>query len=136
MISIAMASRNQRKQMTHLIFAYGTLMRGFSRHFHLADQEFVGLARTQPLYRMVNCGTYPGLLHASPGNSLEGEIWRVSQACLARLDGAEGVEESLYSRQPIRLLPPYADESVDAYFYLRPTEGMADCGTRWTVVGT
>lgn len=115
----------------HLIFAYGTLMRGFERHRHLADQVFVSEVRTQPLYRMVNCGTYPGLLHADSGKSIEGELWRVSSACLEALDEVEAVDERLYAREPVLLMPPNADVPVHGYFYLPDTSGMPDCGTRW-----
>ena len=86
----------------HLIFVYGTLKRGFCRAHLLTGQQFLGEARTQPLYRMFNCGTYPGLkLVPKDGLPIVGELWSVDSECLARLDREEGVAEGLYRRQLI-----------------------------------
>jgi len=114
-----------------LLFVYGTLMRGGCRAGALAGQRFVGEASTEPRYRMVNCGTYPGLLEAASGRSIYGEVWEVSAACLPRVDQVVGVDEGLYERRPIRLREPFADRPVEAYFYLPSTAGMPDCGDRW-----
>jgi gamma-glutamylcyclotransferase (GGCT)/AIG2-like uncharacterized protein YtfP len=113
------------------IFAYGTLMRGFCRHQALQDQTFLGVARTVPRYRMVNCGDYPGLLDDEPGIAIWGEVWEVTPECLMRLDEVEGVDEKLYVRKPIRLQAPFDQDLVLAYFYARSTEGLPDCGDRW-----
>jgi gamma-glutamylcyclotransferase (GGCT)/AIG2-like uncharacterized protein YtfP len=117
--------------MSTCIFVYGTLMRGDCRHGALAGQEFVGDARTVAAYRMYDVGTYPALVEATDGLEIEGEVWRVDAACLARLDGVEGVDEGLYARRPIRLQAPFEATRVDAYIYLQSTTGMTDCGPRW-----
>lgn len=114
------------------IFVYGTLKRGQCRHQHLAGQTFVAVARTVSKYRMVNVGDYPGLLRDSQGLSIEGEIWDVDAACLARLDVVESVADGEYSREPIELLDQESGSTTEAYFYLRPTVGCPDCGTVWT----
>lgn len=113
------------------IFLYGTLMRGFCRHHHLEGQEFIAEVRTRPLYRMVNCGSYPGLLRAEAGNSIEGELWAVDADGLERLDEVEGVADGLYSREPVSLAPPYDREQAQAYFFRQFDENYPDCGTRW-----
>lgn len=113
------------------LFVYGTLMRGGCRAGALVGQRFVGEASTEPRYRMVNCGTYPGLLEASPGRSIYGEVWEVKADCLPRLDEVEGVHLGLYERRPVWLRHPFADRPVEAYFYLPSTAGMPDCGVRW-----
>ena len=117
--------------MSTLVFVYGTLMRGDCRHSALGGQEFVGEGRTVAAYRMYDVGTYPALVETADGLEIEGEVWRVDAACLARLDGVEGVDEGLYARRPIRLQPPFDTTPVVAYFYRLSTSGMPDCGSRW-----
>lgn len=117
--------------MPALIFVYGTLMRGDCRHAVLAGQQFMGEARTEPAYRMFDVGTFPGLVEAADGLEVEGEVWRVDERCLARLDAVEGVDEGLYARRPIRLQAPFETAPVEAYFYLQSTAGLRDCEWRW-----
>lgn len=118
-----------------LLFFYGTLMRGGCRAGVLEGQRFVGEASTERRYRMVNCGSYPGLLEVAPGRSIFGEVWEVGTNLLSRLDRIEGVAEGVYARRAIRLRPPFADQTVEAYFYLLTTAGMPDCGDRWNNEG-
>lgn len=112
-----------------LLFVYGTLKRGFCRAGFLAGQKFLGEVQTEPLYRMYNCGSYPGLRAESPGLAIQGELWEVDAECLMRLDVEEGVDEELYERRAIQLSPHRED--VEAYFYLRSVAGMPDCGDCW-----
>lgn len=117
--------------MSHLVFVYGTLMRGDCRHGALEGQQFVGCGTTVAAYRMYDVGSYPALVEADGGRSITGEVWRVDAACLARLDEVEGVDEGLYARRSIRMQPPFDHEAVEAYFFLQSTAGMRDCGGRW-----
>jgi gamma-glutamylcyclotransferase (GGCT)/AIG2-like uncharacterized protein YtfP len=117
--------------MANNIFVYGTLMRGDCRHGALAGQKFLGDATTVPRYRMYDVGTYPALVESPDGLAIEGELWSVDDACLARLDDMEGVPEGLYARRPITLQPPLDGTAAQAYFFLRSTLGMTDCGPRW-----
>ncbi len=113
------------------LFVYGTLKRGLCRAFALAGQTFVGDAATRPLYRMYNCGTYPGLVKSHRGLSIRGELWIVDEGCLDRLDEIEGVAENQYQRESIDLLHPYQQQQVEAYFYRYDISGLADCGDCW-----
>lgn len=113
------------------IFVYGTLMRGDCRHGVLAGQTFLGEAKTDPRYRMYDVGTYPALVESAGGLAIEGELWSVDDACLARLDEVEGVPEGLYARRPIKLQPPFEGTAAQAYLFLKCTSGMAYCGPRW-----
>ncbi len=119
----------------HLIFVYGTLKRGFCREHFLAGQSFLTEARTLPKYCMYHCGTYPGLQPAEDGLSILGELWSVDEACLARLDREEGVDEGLFSRSVIELArslsESVADEPVEAYFYRLSVVGFRSCGHSW-----
>jgi gamma-glutamylaminecyclotransferase len=116
-----------------LVFVYGTLMRGECYHAALADQQFVGTAITSPQYRLFHCGSYPALIEtqSGSGNRIEGEVWRVSTACLTRLDEVEGVHEGLYERRSVALEVGTSDEAVEAYFYLQDVSTLPDLGTRW-----
>jgi gamma-glutamylaminecyclotransferase len=114
------------------IFVYGTLKRGSRNHRLLQDQRFVGAARTPPAFRLYQLDGYPGMVAAAEdGRSIEGEIWEVDAACLAKLDDLEGVAEGLYARGPIALLPPYAGETVEGYLYRQSVAGRRDLGTRF-----
>lgn len=115
------------------IFVYGTLKRGYERAFVLQGQRLLGEAATRPRYRIFDCGEYPGLVDAEQGVSIHGELWSVDSACLRRLDEVEGVAYRLYERREVQLLEPYADAPVQAYFYLRSTNGLPDCGNCWPV---
>jgi gamma-glutamylcyclotransferase (GGCT)/AIG2-like uncharacterized protein YtfP len=120
-----------RNQWMAKLFVYGTLKRGYSRSTALQGEAFLGTVKTQALYRMYNCGNYPGLVESPDGLSIEGELWEVSSECLKRLDEIEGVGIKLYQRKKVFLKAPHDRELVETYLYLRSTQGMPDCGTRW-----
>ena len=120
-----------------LVFVYGTLMRGECRHGALAGQIFVGHATTQPHYRLYHCGSYPALVEvaAGTGNRIEGEVYRVSAACLAELDEIEGVDEGLYERSPVALEDSPAVHQIaapiEAYLYRQDVSAFEDLGIAW-----
>src|SRR5580658_691009 len=115
-----------------LVFVYGTLKRGGSNHFLLAGQQFVGAARTRAGFALYDLDGYPGMVvDASAAEGIAGEVWSVDAACLAELDRLEGTGEGLYRRDKIPLEAPFADESVDAYLYLRSVSGRPRTGPDW-----
>lgn len=75
---------------TFLLFVYGTLKRGGARHHALADQRFLGEARTRPLYSLRHLGEYPGLLPSFRGLVVHGELYEVDEARREMLDDLEG----------------------------------------------
>src|SRR4051812_17504678 len=96
----------------HLIFVYGSLKRGGRNAHELAGQKFVGPARSVPGYRLFDLGESPGMVaYPADTNGVEGEIWAVDDARLARLDRFEGTPH-LYRREPLKLLPPFADREI------------------------
>ncbi len=114
------------------VFVYGTLKRGGHNHRYLAGQEFLGEARTASGYTLYALGDYPGMVRSSaPGHEVAGEVWAVDAAGLAGLDELEGVAEGLYERVPVTLAPPFADDPVETYLYLRSLEGRAAIGSKW-----
>ena len=65
---------------TFTLFVYGTLKRGGCRHAPLACQRFLGEARTAPLYRLYDLGSYPGLVPADEGGDVvHGELYEVAR---------------------------------------------------------
>ncbi|MCS6852785.1 MAG: gamma-glutamylcyclotransferase [Gemmataceae bacterium] len=109
------------------LFVYGTLRRGHKAHHLLNGQKFLGEARTQPLYRLLDRGPYPCLVLDPPrGCAVHGEIWQVSDDLLPVLDRYEGPE---FHREPVAL---EGDPSpTQAYFFHGDTAGYPDCGDRW-----
>ncbi len=117
-----------------LVFVYGTLKRHGSNHRFLAGQEFVGEARTVGGYILHALGDYPGMVRSTDtAHSVTGEIWKVSASCLAALDALEGLDEGLYARESIKLAPPFHQEIVQTYLYLRSAEGRPVLGDTWKV---
>ena len=112
------------------VFVYGTLKRGHCRHFALADQRFVTAARTLPLYRMVNLGSYPAITESGT-TSVTGEVYEVTDDCLALLDDIESVADAEYRRAPVRLVPPHDTVQAEAYFYCADLSSLPDHGDTW-----
>jgi gamma-glutamylaminecyclotransferase len=115
------------------IFVYGTLKRGGSNHRFLGGQRFVGTARTEPAFRLYQLDGYPGMVGAPGGLSIEGEIWEVDDAALARLDELEGTAVGLYRRVPVTLLPPHHLLEVETYLCLQSMAGRRELGTQFDV---
>ncbi len=114
------------------VFVYGTLKRGCLNHHYLAGQKFIGETRTAPGYTLYALGDYPGMVRSTDASHhVLGEVWTVDAACLAALDELEGVNEGLYERIPIRLVPPFAEQPVQSYLYLRSLESRTAIGSNW-----
>jgi gamma-glutamylcyclotransferase (GGCT)/AIG2-like uncharacterized protein YtfP len=115
-----------------LVFVYGTLKRGGSNHRFMEDQTLVGTASTAAGFALYDLGGYPGLVPAPGGTgAVSGEVWSVDEACLARLDELEGTAEGLYRRENVPLAGPFAASAVQAYVYLKGTEGRPPLGSAW-----
>ena len=111
------------------IFVYGTLKSGQQSNAMLAGQEFVGPARTMPIYRLHGLGWHPGLvLDKENGLSVHGELWAVDATTLAKLDEYEGVPH-WFSRDFIAIADRAGD--VQAYFFNGPVPDDAPSGDRW-----
>ena len=115
-----------------LLFVYGTLKRGGRNYFRLADQEFVGEVVTAPLYRVIDLGPHPGLVHEVPGLAVRGELFLVDARCLAELDALEEVPGP-FVREPIAV---EGYEVVWAYYMNTPPPAGAPSGDRWPLPAT
>ena len=83
------------------IFTYGTLLSAEPNHYVLRGSRCIGAARTPPRFKLVDVGTYPGML-AGGNTSVVGELYEVTEAVLAALDRLEG-HPRYYLRAPIVL---------------------------------
>ena len=117
--------------LSQLVFVYGSLKRGYALHALLRGQLYLGDAVTQPLYRLFDLGSYPGLVEWPDGLAIHGEIYQVDFECLRRLDEAEGVDERLYARRGIRLQTEFEARDVHAWFWLRTVANLRDCSVAW-----
>jgi gamma-glutamylaminecyclotransferase len=85
----------------HLIFTYGTLMRGEINHGLLATARFAAEAQTEPCFELFDLGHFPAM--STGGQTVvRGEVYAVDDQTLVRLDRLEGHPE-FYQRTPIRL---------------------------------
>lgn len=113
----------------HLVFVYGSLKAGFYNHPCLTEcgAESLGAARTVERYSMVKGPAYPFLIHARDmgGNALiAGEVYRVDDECLARLDRLES-HPRFYKRELVGIVtrPPF-NESLLAWVYFLNLNGQ------------
>ena len=114
------------------IFVYGTLKRGCCNHHFLAGQNFIGEARTAPGFRLFDLGGHPGMVvRPDDTEGVAGEIWEVDEDCLARIDALEGIAEAWYRREPVPLLPPFANRGIEAYSYPHDVTGRREVGSVW-----
>lgn len=121
------------------IFVYGTLKRGLSNHRWIAGQQFITEARTAPVYRMYDCGGFPGMvLVEQDGVSIVGEIWEVDEAGRRKLDVLEDVEGGEYALEPVKLAAEEGSRngmihpmSTFTYIYKRPVQGLPDADVEW-----
>lgn len=126
--------------LTDYLFVYGTLKRGGHNHRLLATAAFVGDARTERRFRLIDCGPYPAMLeHADAPLEIRGELYRITASLLPSLDELED-EGKLYRRVTIPIA--YVDNagagnaSVVAWTYLwlgRPDRFPLVPGDAWSI---
>lgn len=85
----------------HLVFVYGTLMKGEQHHEVLMHTKFVGPSETLPSYDLVQIDYYPAMIPGG-GTTIRGELYEVDDATLAKLDELEEVPH-YYVRETIAL---------------------------------
>lgn len=104
--------------MPHLVFVYGTLMKGELHHTTIAHARYVRAAATRPAYDLVQIDYYPALI-AGGTHRVPGELYEVDDQTLARLDRLEEVPD-YYERLVITL-----DDGTEAQAYVMPRERAA-----------
>lgn len=117
-----------------IIFVYGTLKRSGSNHTLLFRQEYLGDAQTVPGHTLYALGDYPGMVRSlNDAHGVKGELWSVDHECLQELDKLEGIDEGLYERAEVALLPNPIAPAAQTYFYLRPVGAGDAIGSTWPV---
>ncbi len=117
-----------------LLFVYGTLKRGGTRHGFLSQAEFLGPARTGLRCRLYDCGGYPGLVIDPTGYAVSGELYVIPPSCLEMCDVEEGTEEGLYRRRRIPVVREgMSGRAVRAWTYCwqRSVASLRECGPEW-----
>lgn len=133
--------------MKHLLFCYGTLKKGHTRHRVIADQRYLGTAILKPNYKMVYLGGFPALIPAlaGEGSKVQGELYEVDDICMREIDKVEGVDHGLFKRDTLQLeshvaymLPTQQTTfnslekgEVEGYVYGREVGNSRDCGCFW-----
>lgn len=113
------------------VFVYGSLKRGNKTRgmdSFFPNAEFIGTTRTKrSLFKMIDLGSFPGVMiiendgleYIEQGYQIEGEVYRVNDFDLGRLDEIEGVP-FFYDRQEINTtLGP-------VHMYILPNTGEYD----------
>jgi gamma-glutamylaminecyclotransferase len=101
--------------MKYKIFVYGTLLSGqFRNHHFLGKSNFLGPAKTLPIFDLRFLGNFPGLV-MNGDTVVHGEVYEIDSKTLAAMDKMEGHPHN-YRRTMIRV--EVEDSSimiVDAY---------------------
>lgn len=89
------------------VFVYGTLKEGHYNHILLSEGKgtrFLGRCYIEGSYRMVDMGSFPGVLQVTPDAldpcRIYGEVYRVDEETLYALDMLEG-HPSFYRREKV-----------------------------------
>lgn len=138
--------------MTHLLFVYGTLKKGFQRAKYLNDQKYLGTARTKAIYGLFYISGFPCLVQnhkddngLTPTDSVLGEIYEVNDDCITFIDKVESVDTNLFQRLSVELeeytlvnlpIDPNVYDNLSnkravGYFYQKSIKGAKHCGNFW-----
>jgi gamma-glutamylcyclotransferase (GGCT)/AIG2-like uncharacterized protein YtfP len=112
------------------LFVYGTLMRDGCRHSMLAQQRYLGEARTLGSYELLDFGAHPALVRCQVGGRVvAGELYEVAASLQPVLDEVEGAP-ALFRLEPVAIAG--ASGTVFAYFYVPDPAGLPRYGgKRW-----
>lgn len=83
------------------VFVYGTLKKHHPNHrlLQAGSAVFLGPHVTAPVFKMVSCGGYPGVLEGG-STTIHGEVYEVDEITMSRLDSLEGYP-TYYNRKQI-----------------------------------
>jgi gamma-glutamylaminecyclotransferase len=71
------------------LMVYGSLKKTYWNHVILEGSEFLGEAKTTPVFTMIDYGAFPAILPEGK-TAIHGEIYDISDATLVRTDRLEG----------------------------------------------
>lgn len=101
--------------VSHLVFVYGTLMKGELHHSAMSQARFLRSAETRAEYELVQVDYYPAMLSGGTKRVI-GELYEVDAPTLQALDELEAVPHE-FERQAISLA-----DGTEAFTYLMPRE--------------
>lgn len=111
---------------SHLVFVYGTLMAGFANHRVLGPTPCsLGAATTVDKFTMYTNGYFPALT-LQELYTVRGEVYKVSDSDLIRLDRLEGYDVTRTSNHYERKLVTVAlhsGDKVNAWVYYQKEPG-------------
>ena len=117
--------------MSHFVFVYGTLKKGFPNHDRfMRSARFIGNCRTREAYPLILEGErwVPCLVdRVGEGHRVAGELFEVDDATLGRIDWLEAVNEpGGYRRKivEIEVEGPLNSEIMKAGAYFMPPENL------------
>ena len=112
-----------------VIFVYGTLKRGQINNALLSGQQFLGPAKTMPLYRLYHLDWHPGMVvDKAKGIAIKGELWSVDDNALEKLDILEGVPIH-FTRDFVAIANHAGD--VQGYLFAGEVPADASSGDDW-----
>jgi gamma-glutamylcyclotransferase (GGCT)/AIG2-like uncharacterized protein YtfP len=111
--------------MKHLLWVYGSLKHGFSRHSLLKNEKYIGTALSAEAYALYEMGSYPVLIDnkhpegpgsetvivqgdtpytwSSIGSKIWGELYEVSDETITVIDKVEKIDQGLFERKEVFL---------------------------------
>ena len=112
------------------LVASAEFTRGLVSRVALTAERFLGEARTEPRYALLDLGEYPGLVRREPGGrAVCGELYEVEGRLLPDLDEMEGAPD-LFRLGPVAVVGQAGP--VYAYFYQPAPDGLPTYGAeRW-----
>jgi len=109
--------------MTHLLFVYGTLKKGFHNHTLISNATYRGRATLGDEYILYS-GYLPYVKHTPPGvisPGVVGELYEVPEELIADLDSLEG-HPLLYTRTQVPVKYGTITLQAEVYLYAREVD--------------
>lgn len=107
--------------MTHHVFVYGSLKRGFHNHLLLENAVFLGEYETLGQFTMYDYGSFPAVTVQPSNYSIFGELYEVDDITLEILDDLEGHPE-WYDRGEVVLV----GTKIKPFMYFMPRNLLSD----------
>jgi gamma-glutamylcyclotransferase (GGCT)/AIG2-like uncharacterized protein YtfP len=114
--------KENRKQIYHNLFVYGTLKKDFQwNQKYMSERvggKYIGEAISVEIFPLfVGDSGVPYLVNTKDvGFNIKGELWEVSELCLKGLDEYEGIEKAYYSREKIKII--VNEKIIEAFVYV------------------
>lgn len=105
----------KEKNLSHVVFVYGTLKKGCDLNHIMNTSTYLGKAVTKDKYKLHNINGLPMLERGVKDDYIEGEVYIVNDENLKTLDKLEGVP-NFYQRESIYVMLGDVDH-LYAYVY-------------------